>query len=89
MNICAALDQCYLSPFRSLLPPSPTLAPMINSYKVLCEDHCEFLKLWSGYVYWARGQVKLTLSAFSTALNSLKYGKHIHYLWLGSKVITL
>ena len=55
----------------------------VSRYKVLFKDHGEFLKLWPGYVYWARGQVKLALSAFSTALNSLKYGKHTSNLWLG------
>ena len=66
-------------------PVSPSLSSLIyvSRYKVLCKDHSEFLKLWPGYVYWARGQVKLALSAFSTALDSLKYGKHTSNLWLG------
>lgn len=47
-------------------------------YKKLCEDHSEFLKVWPGYVFWARGHVKLALSAFTIALDTLKHGKWVH-----------
>ena len=45
------------------------------SYKGLYENSSEFLKLWPGYVYWARGQVKLASNAFIGAIGLLKHGK--------------
>ena len=35
----------------------------------------EFLKVWPGYVYWARGQLKLAANAFINSIKLLSHGK--------------
>ena len=54
------------------ITPPPSL---LTSYKELCLQHSETLKLWPAYVYWARGQLRLAATSFSTAIDSLKHSK--------------
>ena len=35
----------------------------------------ETLKLWPGYVYWARGQLKLAADTFAATIDALKHCK--------------
>ena len=45
-------------------------------YKSLSTEWSEFLKVWPGYVYWARGQLKLAANAFVYSLNLLTHGTY-------------
>ena len=45
----------------------------MGRYKSLSEDWSQFLKVWPGYIYWARGQLKLAANAFVSSLELLKH----------------
>jgi len=41
----------------------------------LTSELSETLKLWPGYVYWARGQLKLAADTFAATIDALKHCK--------------
>ena len=83
----------YNDGFSLPLPFSLSLSPCFNSlpplyfcnmhnynrYKSLSEDWSQFLKVWPGYVYWARGQLKLAANAFVSSLDQLKHCMQLLY----------
>ena len=67
-----------LLPFSStppLLPHSSSLLHHTYRYKSLTSELSETLKLWPGYVYWARGQLKLAADTFAATIDALKHCK--------------
>ena len=68
----------FLPPSSSflLLPPPPSsLSLYFLSYESLTSKLSETLKLWPGYVYWARGQLKLAADNFAATIDTLAHCK--------------
>ena len=66
-------------------PPPPTLPLYFLSYESLTSKLSETLKLWPGYVYWARGQLKLAADSFAATIDALTHCKEVMILlvsWL-------